>query len=318
MSGYLWLLLPIFSSIFYSLSSVLQNFVIDTAMPKKRAGSFLATHIITFSLGMLLVLAIFGRSVFMIPLDNAVGLMFAGVINTIGSAFYYKSLQSGDTIDVSIYSQVGPLLSLALGVTILGQEITTSQALAFIFIMVAAVIIVFSGNDGKKGKAPDLVTAGLTLVSVTFSITSDIVFVYFLDGVKDLTLFSQSFFYFELGSCVATIIALILFENWRTALKRTFKTHKKRHANNLAMWADNIVTTFAEILQKLGLIMAPVVALFTVVSRVASLVAGFVLAILLGRAFPKFIHAKKMTKKVIYSYMVAGFLIFVGILMINS
>jgi hypothetical protein len=84
------------------------------------------------------------------------------------------------------------------------------------------------------------------------------------------------------------------------------------------MWADNIVTTFAEILQKLGLIMAPVVALFTVVSRVASLVAGFVLAILLGRAFPKFIHAKKMTKKVIYSYMVAGFLIFVGILMINS
>ena len=47
-------------------------------------------------------------------------------------------------------------------------------------------------------------------------------------------------------------------------------------------------------------------------------VAGFVLAILLGRAFPKFIHAKKMTKKVIYSYMVAGFLIFVGILMINS
>ena len=187
MSGYLWLLLPIFSSIFYSLSSVLQNFVIDTAMPKKRAGSFLATHIITFSLGMLLVLAIFGRSVFMIPLDNAVGLMFAGVINTIGSAFYYKSLQSGDTIDVSIYSQVGPLLSLALGVTILGQEITTSQALAFIFIMVAAIIIVFSGNDGKKGKAPDLVTAGLTLVSVTFSITSDIVFVYFLDGVKDFS-----------------------------------------------------------------------------------------------------------------------------------
>ena len=77
MSGYLWLLLPIFSSIFYSLSSVLQNFVIDTGMPKKRAASFLATHIITFTFGMLLVLAIFGRSVFMLPLINAAGLMLA-------------------------------------------------------------------------------------------------------------------------------------------------------------------------------------------------------------------------------------------------
>ena len=318
MSGYLWLLLPIFSSIFYSLSSVLQNFVIDTGMPKKRAASFLATHIITFTFGMLLVLAIFGRSVFMLPLLNAAGLMLAGAINIVGSAFYYKSLQAGDTIDVSIYSQVGPLLSLALGVTVLGQEITTSQALAFIFIMVAAVIIVFSGVDPKHGKSPDLTTAGLTLIAITFSIVSDVVFVYYLDGVKDFTLFAQSFFYFELGSCVATVIALILFESWRDALKKTFKTSKKRHTNNLAMWADNFVTTIAEIFQKLGLIMAPVMALFTVVSRVASLVAGFVLAILLGRAFPKFIHAKKMTKKVIYSYMIAGFLIFVGILMINS
>ena len=57
---------------------------------------------------------------------------------------------------------------------------------------------------------------------------------------------------------------------------------------------------------------------FLLAGNVAHRVAGFILAIVLGRAFPKFIHAKKMTKKVIYSYMIAGFLIFVGILMINS
>lgn len=318
MSGYLWLLLPVIASVFYSLSAVLQNFIVDTAMPKKRAASFLATHIITFTFGMLLVLALFGRSVFMVPLGSAFGLMLAGVINTVGSAFYYKSLQVGDTIDISIYNQVGPLLSLALGVTVLGQDITASQALAFLFIMIAAVIIVFSGVDSKRNKTPDLTTAGLALISVTFSTVSDILFVYFLEGTKDYTLFGQSFFYFELGSCVATIIALIFFESWRDALKRAFKTSKKRHVNNLAMWADNIVSTFAEVIQKFGLIVAPLVALFSAVSRVSSLVSSFVLAIVLGRAFPKFIHAKKLTKKAIYSYMIAGFLILVGIIMING
>lgn len=320
MSGsFLWLLLPIFAAVFYSISGVLQNYIVDMAMPKKRAGSFLATHIITFVMGMLVVLAIFGRSVFMLPLANAFGLMLAGAINTVASAFYYKSLQSGDTVDVSIYNQVGPILSLVLGFLILGQDITLNQGISFILIMIAALFIVFSGVDKKsrKGKAPDVKTACLTLTYTVFSAVSDIVFVYYLQGTKDYTLFAQSFFYFELGSCLATVMALILFESWREALKRAFKTSKNHRINNLAMWADNIVSTIAELFQKLGLIIAPIVALFTVVSRIANLVMGFVLALVLGRAFPKFIHAKKMTQKVIYSYIFAGVLIMAGIVLMN-
>ncbi len=314
----LWLILPIFAAIFYAVTGILQNYVVDTAIPKRKGGSYIVTHIITFSVAILITLAIFGRSVFMIPLTNALGIIVAGAINVVGSIYFYRALQTGDTVDINIYSEVGPLISLGLGVAVLGQSITTNQAMAFLFIMAAALLIVFSGTSKKERSKPDLTTIGLTLVSTFFSVLSDVVFIYFLNGTRDYTLFAQSFFYFELGSLITTVILVIFFESWRESFKKAFIKSKKRNVFTLAMLGDNVLATVAEILQKIGLIMSPVLALFSVIANVTKLITGFVLTLLLGKSFPKFIHAKKMTKKMLYNYAIAGFLIVIGVLMVNG
>ena len=76
--------------------------------------------------------------------------------------------------------------------------------------------------------------------------------------------------------------------------------------------------TIAEVLYKLGLIFAPILALLSVVGNVAKLVSSFSLMIFLGKVFPKLAHAKRLTKKMMFNYLIAGLLIAVGVMMVNG
>ncbi len=315
----LWIIFPVLSSLFYSISSVIQNYLADMAFREKRAGAYVGAHIPTFVFSILLLLIIFGRAVFMLPLANVFGLIIAGAINVIGSVYYYKALQMGDTVDIAIFSEAGPLISLGLGVLILNQSITANQALAFVFIMAATILIIFSNGPKKDHTNPNLKVVGVTLIATFFSVLSDVIYIYFLgSGTANYILFAQSFFYFQLGSLLAVILGLFFFESWRIALKRAFKDSKKRNFNFLACFADNIAMTIAEVLYKLGLIFAPILALLSVVGNVAKLVSSFALMIFLGKVFPKLAHAKRLTKKMMFNYLIAGLLIAVGVMMVNG
>ena len=40
--------------------------------------------------------------------------------------------------------------------------------------------------------------------------------------------------------------------------------------------------------------------------------------IFLGKVFPKLAHAKRLTKKMMFNYLIAGLLIAVGVMMVNG
>ncbi len=83
----MWVIFPIFAQLFYCVGGYIQNYLTDTALPKKRAGSLTVMHIISFALSLIFLFAIFGRAVMMIPLEHALGLMLAGSINIIGAVY---------------------------------------------------------------------------------------------------------------------------------------------------------------------------------------------------------------------------------------
>ena len=109
-----WLVLPVAASVFYCFNGYIQNYLTDVALPKKRAGSLAIMHALSFLVSIIALIFIFGRAVFMMPLGNALGLMMAGAINVTGAIFYYKAIQKGDNIDVTIFGQVAPLISIGL------------------------------------------------------------------------------------------------------------------------------------------------------------------------------------------------------------
>ncbi|MCR5572718.1 MAG: EamA family transporter [Candidatus Saccharibacteria bacterium] len=314
-----WLALPVAASVFYCFNGYIQNYLTDVALPKKRAGALAITHALSFFVSLVALVLIFGRAVFMMPLGNALGLMLAGCINIIGAVFYYKAIQKGDNIDVTIFGQVAPLMSIGLGVLLLGETINANQGLGFVMIMGATLLVIFGTSSKRERRSPNVDVALITIVYCFFSILSDIVYAYFIgDRIADYTLFAQGFFFFQLGSLVTVILCFIFFESWRKALKRTFITCKKHKFYLMAELADNATLLGGEIIYKFALIVAPVVSLLSPIARVSNLFVSFFIVLLLGRLFPKFITAKRMTKKIILYYIIAGIIITVGIILMNS
>ena len=314
----MWAIFPIFASIFYCVGGYIQNFLTDTALPKKRAGALTVMHIISFAASLSLLFAIFGRAVMIIPLEHALGLILAGGINVIGAVYYYKAIQKGDNIDIVVFGQVAPLISIALGVVLLGEIITANQALGFLFMIGASALVVFGNQTKSEKQKPNLGVAIITIIYCFFSVLSDIVYAMFIsDGPATIISFAQGFFYFQLGSLLMSLLGLIFFPTWRHALRTTFFTGKKHKLHFAAELADNLMLIGGEILYKFGLVIAPVVSLVSPIGRVASLFANFIMTLCFGRIFPKFIHAKRFTKRMILNYIIAAILIVVGIVMMN-
>lgn len=314
-----WLALPVAASVFYCFNGYIQNYLTDVALPKKRAGALAIMHALSFFVSLVALVLFFGRAVFMMPLGNALGLMLAGGINIIGAVFYYKAIQKGDNIDVTIFGQVAPLMSIGLGVLLLGETINANQGLGFVMIMGATLLVIFGTSSKREKHSPNVDVALITIVYCFFSILSDIVYAYFIGNrIADYTLFAQGFFFFQLGCLVAVILCFIFFESWRKALKRTFITCKKHKFYLMAELADNATLLGGEIIYKFALIVAPVVSLLSPIARVSNLFVSFFIVLLLGRLFPKFITAKRMTKKIILYYIIAGIIITVGIILMNS
>lgn len=314
-----WMLLPVAASVFYCFNGYIQNYLTDVALPKKRAGSLAIMHALSFFVSLVALVLIFGRAVFMMPLGNAIGLMLAGGINIIGAVFYYKAIQKGDNIDVTIFGQVAPLMSIGLGVLLLGETINSNQALGFVFIMGATLLVIFGTSNKREKHSLNVDVALITIVYCFFSILSDIVYAYFIGNrIADYTLFAQGFFFFQLGSLLTVVLCFIFFESWRKALKKTFLTGKKHKFYLLAELADNATLLGGEIFYKFALIVAPVVSLLSPIARVSNLFVSFFIVLFLGRAFPKFITAKRMTKKIILYYVIAAIIITVGIILMNS
>lgn len=314
-----WLVLPVAASVFYCFGGYVQNYLTDVALPKKRAGALAITHALSFFVSLIALFLIFGRAVFMMPLGNALGLMLAGAINIVGAVFYYKAIQKGDNIDVTIFGQVAPIISIGLGILILGETINSNQLFGFLMIMGATLLVIFGTSSKREKHSPNVNVALTTIVYCFFSILSDIVYAYFIGNrIADYTLFAQGFFYFQLGSLVTVILCFIFFDSWRKALKKTFVTSKKHRFYLVAALADNATLLGGEILYKFALIVAPVVSLLSPIARVSNLFVSFFIVLFLGRMFPKFITAKRMTKKIILYYIVAAIIITVGIILMNS
>lgn len=312
----MWAIFPIIAATFYNFSSYIENELVDYSLPKKKAGAFAFLHIPGLVLSLILLLAVFGRPVFMVDPANAIGLMIAGAINVIGHIYYYRALQAGDNIDITIFGQTSPLITLGLGVLFLGEAITANQAIGFMLILFAVAVIIFASS---KKHTPDFKTAGVTLISTFFSVASDIIYVYFLpkSSVLDVTLFGQSFFFFQMGSLIFSVLLLVIFLSWREAAVKNF-VHSRKAVRNLALAAvENICFYIGDMAYKFGLIIVPVVALLNVVDKGVSLFVSLLLTIVLSKIFPRVIKAGKFSKEMAVRYSIAGALVIIGVLVMN-
>ena len=312
----MWAIFPILASTFYNFGGYIENELVDNSIQKKKAGAFSILHIPGLIITLIVLLAAFGRPVFMMEPASAIGLMIAGAVNVVGHIYLYKAYQAGDNIDITIFGQTSPLITLGLGVLMLGETITTNQAIGFLFILFGAMLVVLASSNKRT---PDFKTAGITLIATFFSVASDIIYVYFLPktGVSPITLFGQSFFYFQMGSLIFTVLLFVVMISWRKTVIKNFIASKKAIRNSSLAVVENICFYIGDMAYKFGLIIAPVVALLNVVSKGTSLFVSLLLTFVLSKIFPKIIKAKKINKQMAIRYLISGVLVIIGILVMN-
>ncbi len=314
----LWVIFPAFSAFFHCIASLMQKRLVGDPSLKRRQCSLIFPHFISYIATVALLVAVFGQAVFMLPVKTAFGLILAGAINVLGAALHLKALSLGDAMDVTIFSQTGPVFSLVLGVLFLNQVIGGNQLVGFLIILAAALLVAVKGNGESQHRKLNIKLVIMTIAYAFFSILSDVIYLYSIKGeTSNLTLFAQSFLFFQIGSFIATIFCSILSDSWRRALFSAFVKGKRKKQNLAAAFVECLGFFFAEILYKLGLIFAPVIALFSVVIKASSLFASLILNVVLGALFPKQVKVKKFTRQSFAIYLFAVAMIIVGVYVMN-
>lgn len=314
--GY-WILLLILSSAGYSLSRFTRNFLVDTVFTKKTLPAFSLMTTGVYLLLILTIFAIFGPEVFKLDLWGILLMFIAGALNVFSQFPSFKAMRIAETVEITIFSQSAPILALLFGFMFLGQKISGQHLLGFVLIMLAAMILVFA-QSGKRAQKTKLQTVRLVLSQCALFVLSDIVMLLAMGDLKNLSnlSFAKYFMYFEIGSLLTTIGLALIFPSWRKVIKKTFFGRGKAKVNLVYSIINNFLYAFAETFYKLALILAPAIALHSVVSQVAQLIVTFVLGIFLSYMFPK-LGREKITKQILVRHLIAAVFVGMGIVLVN-
>lgn len=312
-----WILLLILSSAGYSLSRFIRNFLVDTVFTKKNLSAFSLMTTGVYIILILTILAVFGLDALSLNVWGIAGMVVAGALNVLSQFPSFKAMRIAETVEVTIFSQVTPVLALLFGFLFLQQQISGNQLIGFALIMLAGLLLVFTQRN-KKAQKTKLETIRLIVTHCALFVLSDIVMLASMGDVKQLSnqQFAKYFLYFEIGSLLTTIAFAIANPTWRRTVKKLFFGRGKSRINLIYSIVNNFLYAFAEAFYKLALITAPAVALHSVVSQVSQLIVTFVLGIFLAYIFPT-LGREKITKHILVRHLVAAVLVGMGIILVN-
>lgn len=313
-----WILLPILGAVGYSLSRFIRNYLIDTAFNKKNVSAFTGMTAGAYVLIAVTIFAIFGPKVLALDFWSIIGMFIAGALMVFSQYPAFKALKIAETVEVTIFSQCGPVLALIFGFIFLQQEVLGKQLMGFLLIMAAALLLVFA-QETKSGKKLKAKTAGLMVASSAFWFLSDVVIMAVIgnDKANSSTLnYMRHFFYFEIGAIITVVISFLMFPSWRATLKRKFFAKKGTSKNLTFSLVNNIIYAAAEVFYKIALVMSPAIALLAVVDQVAQLIITFILGIVLSWLFPA-LGREKLNKRLVTRHLIAAVLVGMGIILVG-
>lgn len=313
-----WILLLAIGGICNSLGRFTRNYIIDTSFSKKNLPSFALTNIPAYLFMMMLALAFFGNNVMELNFFGILIMILAGAIAVFAQFPQLRALQIADTVEVTIFSQISPIIALVLGFIFLKQQVSGQHLMGFLLIMFAILIIVI-GNKNKKAQKGKIKTAQLVIAAASGFIVSDVIVLMGVGDLSQLTAaqFAKFFFYFQLGSLLTTLVLAIVFPSWRKAVKKIFVGKSKKTGRALSFSImHSFLSSVSEICYKAALISAPALALLSVVNNVMHLVVTFVLGIFLSLFFPQF-GREKLTKQVLVKHLIAAVFVGMGIILVQ-
>ena len=228
--------------------------------------------------------------------------LLASIVYILGTYFYYKALEKNDASIVVVMSQLIPVFSYILALIFFKENLTISQIIGSIIIILAAILISFDfeekNNQSKK----------ISLFLMAISSLGYAVYFFLFDIAIRHSSYNSCAFWYQVGFLILGII-LISIKSFREAFIKVIKTNGKKYLSlNITNEALNLL---ANLLVNFANVAIPL-ALANVLSGLQGMFV-FILAILGIKILPKYFK-ESLNKQVIIQKIVCIILSILGLI----
>ena len=302
----LWLILCAISAGIWAISIILDNYLSDVLFKGRQTSSMKGLNGVFYLFCAVLTIIIFG-----IPtLDlTIVGLMLlAGFLSAIASLPYYRALKDEESTTAAIFFQLIPFFYLIADGLIFRETITPIQLIAFVLMMTATAVVIFSRRRARMRKME--YTSALLFIAYDFFIAlSGIITTH----IGETHAFTSIFFWFLIGRGVTDVLLYLFNPSWRKRIKYICRHHKAELIGIVGI--NQIICVIAEFASRYALIIG-IAAVVSATNSIMELVFTFILGIVLSIIWPKF-GREKLSRHIIIAHLIAVVLATIAIILIH-
>ncbi len=242
-------------------------------------------------------------------LTNFLLFFLSGLLSSFAGIPYYRALELDDSTNIGIFTQLAPILYLVLGWLFLNETFSPLQLLSFFIVISAPLLIVITTR--KRSRKIKIKAVFYALLYVLIAVIGNLLFV--KENTPELNFLTEILFIF-LGKGIGNLIIIYTRPKWR---RRFYSILSSSHKKVLRPLAINTVIGFTkDIAYRLGLVMAPTVAIASAASDSAEPIVIFFLGILLTLIWPKF-GREKLDRKTVIVHLIATILVVVGVILLQ-
>ena len=304
-----WLIVLAIAVVSDALRIFIDNYISDVYFKEKGAVSQkIVSGIVTPILG-IIILIVTGFNFTEIPPVALTLLLMSGVLGSLAGIPYYKALEIDDSTNIGIFFQFSPILYLIIGWIIGDEQFSIIQLLACFIILAAPLLVVITAK--KRSRKVRIKAALLAFISIIFYVASGETFIQ--GNVDGINIFS------EIGLVLITkgLSDLLIIGSRRKLRRRLAKVVKSSRRKVLFPINISIVMrVIQEFSYRIGLIIAPSVAIASAASDAVEPAVIFFMGLLLTILWPKF-GREKLQKKTVLVHFIATVLVVIGIVILR-
>ena len=304
-----WILILAIAVVSDALRIFVDNYISDVYFKERGAVSQKIISGIIVPTAGLAILVFTNFNFFSAPSDTITLLLLSGVLGSLAGIPYYRALEIDDSTNVGIFFQFSPVFYLIIGWAIGDESFSIIKLISCIIILAAPLAIILSAR--KRSRKTRFKAALLAFISIIFYVASGETFIQ--GNSANVNIFSEIGLVL-LAKGLTDLIIIGSHYKWRKRLSTVM-----RSSHNKVLFPINIsiiLRIVQEISYRIGLIMAPTVAIASAASDSIEPIVIFFMGLVLTIIWPKF-GREKLQKKVVLIHLIATVLVVIGIVLMQ-
>lgn len=305
----MWLILVIIATVLDAARIFIDNYSSDVYFKGRGAVAQKLFYGYAFFVGAIVLAMATG---FDFNADYAVNFVLffvSGLLSSLAGIPYYKALEIDDSTNIGIFTQLAPVLYLILGYFFLDEVFSPVQLVAFFVIIAAPLLIVLTTR--KRSRKIKIRAVLYAFLYVLIAVVGNLIFV--KENVPEMNFLVEMVFVF-LGKGVGDLAIVYGSRRLRKRYYVVMKQSRKKVLRPLC--ANAVVGLTKDLFHRLGLVLAPAVAMASAASDAVEPIVIFFMGLVLTLIWPRF-GREKLDKKTVLVHLFATVLVVIGIILLE-